>query len=68
MSKMLKDSGAIVVAVNNSFDCDNIEILQKNNELSFWFKVENEHIYLDKDLIMSVEYFLPVGSEYKNDE
>ena len=67
-SKMLKNSGGMDLAVSNSFDSDNIEILENNNELSFWFKVKNEHIHLDKDLIMEVAYFPPVGSEYKNDE
>ena len=67
-SKMLKNSGGMALAVSNSFDSDNIEILENNNELSFWFKVKKEHIHLDKDLIMAVAYFPPVGSEYKNDE
>ena len=65
---MLKNSGGIALAVSNSFDSDNTEILENNNELSFGFKVEKEHIHLDKDLIMAVAYFPPVGSEYKNDE
>ena len=67
-SKMLKNSGGMALAVSNSFDSDNIEILENNNELSFWFKVKKEHIHLDKDLIMAVAYFPPVRSEYKNDE
>ena len=28
----------MALAVSNSFDSDNIEILENNNELSFWFK------------------------------
>ena len=62
---MFKNSGGMALAVNISVDSDNVEILDNNNELSFWFKVEKEHIHLDKDLIMAATYFQRVGSEYK---
>ena len=65
---MLKNSGEMALSVNDSFDNDNIEILENNNALSFWFKVRKEHIHLDKDLVMVVAYFQPVGSKYKYDE
>ena len=65
---MLKNSGGMALAVNNSSDSDNIEILENNNKLSFWFKVKKEHIYLEKYFIMVVVHFPPVGSEYNNGE
>ena len=42
---MLKNSGGMALAVNNSFDSDNIEISENNNEFSFWFKVEKTSIW-----------------------
>ena len=40
-SKMLKNSGGMALAVSNSFDSDNIEILENNNDYPSGLKRKN---------------------------